>query len=131
MSWTKLLITLLVLLTSGWMLFDGSRALIVGDFVTQETGEYAGQLGPWANLIQGFGIEPRATGMKLVFVLYGLLALGTLYCYWAGFSWSGSALMLVCFLGLWYLPFGTIANLIALFLMMMRPRKRFSMLGVK
>jgi len=32
---------------AGWMLFDGSRALIVGDYVTAKSGPYAGQLGPW------------------------------------------------------------------------------------
>ncbi len=131
MPWKKLIITFLVLLTAGWMLFDGSRALIAGDYVTEATGEYAGQLGPWANLVQRFGIEPRSTGMKLVFVLYGLLALATLWCYWAGYTWSGSALMMVCFLGLWYLPFGTIANLLVLFLMMMRKSRRVSILQAK
>lgn len=120
MPWKKLIITALVLFTAGWMLFDGSRALIVGDYFTPSEGEYAGQLGPWANLMQRVGIEPRSTGMKIVFVLYGFLALGILWCYWARYSWAGTALMIVCFLGLWYLPFGTISNLIVLFLMMMR-----------
>lgn len=124
MSWKKLLISFLVLFTAGWMLFDGSRALIVGDFVTPASGEYAGQLGPWANLVQGLGIEPRSTLMKSVFVVYGLLALATLACYLIGYPWAGSALMVVCFLGLWYLPFGTISNLIVLFLMMTRRKKR-------
>lgn len=123
MDGKKLLITGLVLFTAGWMLFDGSRALIAGDYVTPAEGEYAGQLGPWANLVQRLGIEPRSTFMKSVFVVYGLLALATLGCYWAGYSWAGSALMLVCFLGLWYLPFGTIANLIVFFLMMVRRRR--------
>lgn len=123
MDWKKILISFLVLFTAGWMLFDGSRALIVGDYVTPASGEYAGQLGPWANLVQRLGIEPRSTFMKSIFVLYGLLALATLGCYWAGYSWAGSALMVICFLGLWYLPFGTIANLIVFFLMMMRRRR--------
>mgnify|MGYP007022261763 CR=1 FL=1 len=105
------------------MLFDGTRALIVGDFVTPSSGEYAGQLGPWANLVQGLGVEPRSTLMKSVFVVYGLVAIVVLVCYLIGFPWTGSALMVVCFLGLWYLPFGTISNLIVLFLMMMRRRK--------
>jgi hypothetical protein len=131
MPWKKLIITTLVLLTAGWMLFDGSRALIVGDYVTEPTGEYAGQLGPWANLLQGFGIEPRSTLMKSIIVLYGLLALATLWCYWAGYPWAGSALMIVCFLGLWYLPFGTVANLIVLFLMMMAKRRQVAIVGVK
>lgn len=123
MSWKKILIAFLVLFTAGWMLFDGTRALIVGDFVTPATGEYAGQLGPWANLVQRVGIEPRSTLMKSIFVVYGLLAIASLVCYLIGYPWAGSALMVVCFLGLWYLPFGTISNLIVLFLMMMRRRK--------
>ena len=131
MYWKKLLITFLVLITAGWMLFDGSRALIVGDYVTEPDGEYAGQLGPWANLMRGFGIEPRSSLMKSIFVIYGIVALTTLYCYWARYPWAGSALMIVCFLGLWYLPFGTISNLIVLFLMMMRKRKRTAMLAAK
>ena len=123
MPWKKLIITFLVLLTAGWMLFDGSRALIVGDYVMETDGEYAGQLGPWANLMRGLGVDPRSTGMKIVFVVYGSLALASLWCYWAGYKWAASALMIVCFLGLWYLPFGTIANLVVLFLMMIRRRK--------
>ena len=129
MSRKKLLITLLVLLTAGWMLFDGSRALIAGDFVTPESGDYAGQLGPWANLAQRLGIEPRSTLMKSVFVVYGLLAITSVVCYLIDYPWAGTALMVVCFLGLWYLPFGTIANLVVLFLMMMRRRKRVSALS--
>lgn len=131
MPWKKLIITTLVLLTAGWMLFDGSRALIVGDYVTEPAGEYAGQLGPWANLMQKLGIEPRSTLMKSIFVLYGLVAIATMWCYWARYPWAGSALMLVCFLGLWYLPFGTISNLIVLFLMMIRTRKPVAVLGAK
>ena len=123
MDWKKLLIALLVLFTAGWMLFDGSRALIVGDYVTPAEGEFAGQLGPWANLMQGLGVEPRSTLMKSVFVLYGLLAIAIAVCYLIGYPWAGTALMIVCFLGLWYLPFGTITNLIVLFLMMLRRRR--------
>lgn len=118
------LIAILVLFTAGWMLFDGTRALIVGDYVTPTTGEYAGQLGPWANLVQGLGIEPRSTLMKSIFVLYGLLTLAILVCYLLGYPWGRGALIVVCFLGLWYLPFGTISNLVVLFLLMTRRRNR-------
>jgi hypothetical protein len=43
--------------------YDGSRALIVGDYVTPKSGAYAGQLGPWAKLVAAVGIEPRSTVM--------------------------------------------------------------------
>lgn len=123
MVWKNLIIAILVLFTAGWMLFDGLRALTIGDYVTSTTGEYAGQLGPWSNLVQGFGIEPRSTLMKVVFVLYGLSALAILAYYLLLYRWGRAALVVICFLGLWYLPFGTIANLIVLFLLMLRTRK--------
>ncbi len=41
------MIFFLVILTASYMLVDGTRALIVGDYITPSTGEYAGQLEPW------------------------------------------------------------------------------------
>jgi len=46
------------------MAFDGTRALIVGDYIRPQTGEYAGQLGPWAKLVRKIGIAPESTFMK-------------------------------------------------------------------
>ena len=66
MSWKDWVIVILVAFTAGWMLFDGTRALIVGDYVTPASGEYAGQLGPWSNLVKADGIEPLSTLMKLI-----------------------------------------------------------------
>lgn len=134
MIWKYLIITIVVFSTAGWMLFDGSRALIVGEYVTPESGEYAGQIGPWANLVQGFGIEPHSTAMKVIFVLYGLLALAVLAYYLLRYPWGRGGLMGVCFLGLWYLPFGTILNLLILYLLMMpessnTPRSRYMRRG--
>lgn len=64
MTFTHWLIVALALLEASWMAFDGTRALIVGDYVTPKTGAYAGQLGPWANVVQRLGIHPRSTSMK-------------------------------------------------------------------
>jgi hypothetical protein len=72
MHWTAWIVAALVILNGGWMAFDGARALVVGDYVTPKTGQYAGQLGPWAKLIQAIGIEPRSTLMKSIFFIYGL-----------------------------------------------------------
>jgi hypothetical protein len=99
------------------MLFDGTRALIVGDYVTPKSGEYAGQLGPWSNLVKAIGIEPRSTLMKSIFVVYGLLALTSAACFAIGTPWASTVLLIVCILGLWYLPIGSVANLIALVLL--------------
>jgi len=114
MNWV---IVVLVVLTAGWMLFDGARALITGDYVTPATGPYVGQLGPWSKLVKAAGIEPRSTLMKSIFLVYGSIALVVALCFALGFSWARGALTVVCILGLWYLPVGTITNLIALILL--------------
>ncbi|HET9909517.1 MAG TPA: hypothetical protein VFQ23_22915 [Anaerolineales bacterium] len=117
MGWKDWVVVILVALTAGWMLFDGTRALIAGDYVTPKSGKYAGQLGPWSNLVKAIGIEPRSTSMKLIFVGYGLTALIVLACFMFGLSWARTVLIIVCILGLWYLPIGTMTNLIALALL--------------
>jgi len=116
-NWKDWVIVILVAFTGGWMLIDGSRALIVGDYTTPSSGEYAGQLGPWSNLVKAVGIEPRSTLMKTIFVGYGLAALVVLACFVFGLSWARIALIIISILGLWFLPIGTITNLIALTLL--------------
>jgi hypothetical protein len=116
-DWKDWLIVILVAFTAGWMLFYCTRALILGYYVTPKSGEYAGQLGPWSSLVEAVGIEPRSTLMKLIFVGYGLAAFVVLACFVFGLAWARTALMIVCILGLWFLPIGTITNLIALILL--------------
>ncbi len=122
MDWKNWVIVILVAFTSGWMLFDGARALILGDYVTPKSGAYSGQLGPWSDLVRAIGIEPRSTFMKSIFVAYGLIALAAIVCFVARTSWSNTFLVIVCILGLWYLPIGTVANLIALILLLLGRR---------
>jgi len=117
MDWKNWIIVVLVAFTAGWMLFDGTRALIVGDYVTPKSGEYAGQLGPWSNLVKAVGIEPRSKLMKLIFVSYGLAALAVAACFVFGLPWAHAAMIIVCILGLWFLPFGTVVNAVALILL--------------
>lgn len=99
------------------MAFDGARALWVGDYVTPRTGQFAGQLGPWAGLVEAVGIEPRSTGMKCVFVAYGLAYVAAAAALVAGVGWARSATGALAVLGLWYLPFGTLANALVLILL--------------
>jgi hypothetical protein len=122
MDWKNWTAVALVMFTAGWMLFDGTRALIAGDYVTPTTGQFAGQLGPWSNLVKALGIEPRSTLMKSIFVLYGLMALGITLCFALGFSWARGAMIIVGILGLWFLPIGTVTNLIALILLLIGRR---------
>jgi len=122
MNWKTWLAVVLVIFTAGWMLFDGARALIAGDYVTPTTGQYAGQLGPWSNLVKAIGIEPRSTLMKSIFVGYGLAALTVVVFFILGSAWARGAMIIVCILGLWFLPIGTVTNLISLILLLIRGR---------
>src|ERR1041385_5610026 len=113
---------LLIASTAGWMIFDGARALIVGEYVTPASGEYAGQLGPWANLVSAIGIDPHALLMKLIFVIQGMAVWTVVICYLLNKSWAHMGLFVIMILGLWYLPIGTLANLIALILLLLTRR---------
>lgn len=116
----KWVIAVLVLLTAGYMLFDGVRALTIGDYLTPASGDYAGQLGPWAGLVSSIGIEPRSTFMKVVFVLYGLSALAALAGFLTNQPWGRSTLLIMAVLGLWYLPFGTAIHIVVLMLLFLK-----------
>ena len=113
-------IIILITLTAGWMLADGLRALTVGDYFTPASGEYAGQLGPWTLLVQALGIEPRSTFMKFVFVIYGVAALIAVTGFALNQPWGRNALIAPALLGLWYLPIGTAANVVALILLFLK-----------
>lgn len=112
MSWARWIIVVLGLLTGGYMLFDGARALIVGDYVTPSSGEYAGQLGPWSKLVSAVGIEPRSTVMKLAFVVFGVAWLSLVLAFVLEASWSWLGLLILAATTLWYLPIGTITSLL-------------------
>ena len=113
----KWIIVILIILNASWMLADGSRALVLGDYVTPAGGEYAGQLGPWAGFVKTIGIEPRSTLMKTVFVAYGLSALTAATGFGLDQPWGRNLLIVISILGLWYLPVGTAANMTALILL--------------
>ena len=116
-NWKNWIVVSLVVLTAGWMLFDGSRALIVGDYVTPRTGDHAGLLGPWTTLVKFVGVEPRSTLMKIIFIVYGIVALTIAICFALGLSWARWAMIAICILGLWYLPIGTITNILTLIIL--------------
>ena len=118
----KWIIIILVTLSAGWMLADGLRALTLGNYFTQSSGEYAGQLGPWAILVQAIGIEPRSTFMKIVFVVYGIAALIAVTGFALNQPWGRNSLIAAALLGLWYLPIGTAANIVAIILLFLNRR---------
>lgn len=118
----KWIVAILVILTAGYMLFDGMRALTVGDYITPGSGEYAGQLGPWAGLVSYLGFDPRSAFIKSIFVVYGLSALIALGAYLTNQPWGRGALMTAAFFGLWYLPIGTSTNITVLILLFLQKR---------
>ena len=116
--WLSRILLLLAVFEAGWLVFDGSRALIVGDYVTPKSGPQTGQLGPWSKLVAAVGIEPRSTLMKVIHVVLGLAWLFVACGFAVGQPWGGRAMMACAVLGLWYLPIGTVLSLAQIVLLL-------------
>ena len=114
MKWLRFLLVALALIEGAWMTFDGTRALVVGDYVTPSHGVHAGELGPWNRVVAAVGIPPRSTAMKIIFVVYGLSWLSISFALLRAVSWSWSAAMIAAVATLWYLPVGTTFGIIQL-----------------
>jgi len=112
-------VLVLALIEGGWLAFDGGRALVVGDYVTARSGEYAGRLGPWAKVVSAVGIEPRSILMKSIHLVLGLTWLATAICFALRLSWAWSGMVVCAVLGLWYLPFGTLLSLVQIILLLL------------
>jgi hypothetical protein len=106
----RIVVVVLALIQGSWMAFDGTRALTVGDYVTPSTGPHAGQLGPWHYAVEAVGIPARSTGMKLVFVLFGLTWLVVAVGFARHFPWARTAMLVMGVASLWYLPVGTFSS---------------------
>ncbi|HEY4574753.1 MAG TPA: hypothetical protein VIJ26_12330 [Thermoanaerobaculia bacterium] len=117
MSWSKWVILTIGALLGAYMAFDGSRALIQGDYLTPRQGEYAGQLGPWAGVLRRTGLEPRSTPVKIGFIVYGICWLALASAYAMNPAWSWWPLVILSVLTLWYLPMGTGLALLELVLL--------------
>jgi hypothetical protein len=114
-------------LEAGWMVFDGARALVAGDYVTPSSGEHRGELGPWTRLVEAVGIEPRSTRMKLIFVAYGGTWLAVVRAYVRGLPWARRGMLAAAAGSLWYLWIGTVSGVIQLGLLVIareRPPSR-------
>jgi hypothetical protein len=102
----------LAVAAAGWMVFDGVRAFAVGDYVTVD-----GQLGPWADVVEAVGIEPRAVGMKVFFVGYGAAWLVAAGAYARDARRSRAAMAGFAVGSLWYLVLGTVSSVLQLVLL--------------
>ena len=97
-----------------FMTFDGLRALIVGDYLTPNTGPFAGQLGPWSSVVSAVGIAPRSSMMKAVFVIFGVTWLWATAGFVLRKPWSAGGLAVLAIATLWYLPVGTLISVLIL-----------------
>jgi len=110
MHFVRAAVLVLALIEAGWMSFDGTRALTVGDYVTAKTGPRAGELGPWQHVVRAIGIAPRSILMKVIFVVYGVMWLLILVAFLRRAPWAGDAMMIAALGALWYLPIGTVCS---------------------
>ena len=124
MSRLRWLVVALAAAEAGWMVFDGTRALVVGDYVTPSSGPYAGRLGPWADLVAAIGIDPRGTLMKILFVGYGAvwLAVVALFAQRRRLAWI--AMMIAAAGSLWYLVVGSVASAVVIALLLVPAVRR-------
>ena len=119
MTWARWLAAALSAFEAGYMAIDGSRALIVGTYITPKQGEYAGRLGPWAGLVRRVGIDPEGTFMKWLFVVYGLAWLIVVALFLAELSWAWIGMLVLAVGSLWYLIVGTAASVAVIVLLLL------------
>lgn len=111
-AWVRWPVAVLAAVVAGWMVFDGARALVAGDYVT-----WGGELGPWARFVDAIGVPPRSTTMKILFVGYGLGWLAALGGYLRRAPWGRPAMVAAAACSLWYLVIGTLSSVIQLALL--------------
>src|SRR5262245_13583083 len=117
----KWIILALALFLGGWLTFDGSRALIVRDYVTATSGPRAGQLGPWSRIVSAIGLQPRGTVVKCLHLFLGIAWLVALVVFTLHPS-PGWWLVLGCAIAsLWYLPIGTVVSVLVIVLLLTSP----------
>ena len=113
----KWAIVILAVIGSSYMIFDGTRAMIKGDYIRPKSGEYANQLGPWTMVVEKIGIEPMSTTMKLIFITWGIIGLVITISFIMNLEWSWKALLIYNILSLWNLFFGTMTSILQIILL--------------
>ena len=104
------IVILLALQEAGWMAFDGTRALMTGDYVTAKSGPHEGEIGAWSKVVARAGIAPRSSLMKSIFAVYGGAWIVVAMCFAMGLPWARTAMFAAAIGSLWFLPFGTISS---------------------
>ena len=112
------IVIILALLDGSFMAFDGTRALLVGDYIRPQSGEYAGQLGPWSKLVSKIGIDPESTLMKLIFAIYGIAWVVVIVCFALKKPWAWNAMLIFAAASVWYLWIGTVSSILQIVLLL-------------
>lgn len=113
----RFLITALAAVQGGYMIVDGTRAIVVGSYITPSSGQHAGQLGPWASLVESLGVSPNMLGVKLAFVVLGLAWLTAGIALAIPLSWAWTTMLVVAVATVWYAIPGTVISITVLALL--------------
>lgn len=110
MTLIRMAILILSIAEAGWFLIEGIRALCIGDYFTPKSGKYKGQLGGWAKIVGGVGIDPRSAFMKSTFLFIGIIWFFFIICFALEMTWAWLGMMIMPILTLWYWPVGTLLS---------------------
>lgn len=118
------LVVALASVEAAYMVFDGVHAVTRGDYVTPTTGEYAGQLGPWAGIVAAVGVDPRSVPVKWLFVVYGVAWLAIVVAFVLGAAWAWWPMLAMAVGSLWYLVPGTVMSALIIVVLLLPPVRR-------
>ena len=108
-------IVVMALSQAAWMVFDGSWALIYGDYVITASETPGSNAAPWAKVLAKAGVSARSRFVMSAFVIYGLAWLVVMTAFAGGTEWAWSAMLWLALGSLWYLNVGAAtSSLIAL-----------------
>lgn len=108
-------IVVMAMSQAAWMVFDGSWALLYGDYVISASEVPAAKGAPWAKVLTRIGIAPRSILVKSGFVIYGVAWLVVVTAFAGGTDWAWNAMLWLALGSLWYLNVGAVtSSLIAL-----------------
>jgi hypothetical protein len=125
MNWRGWLVILMMGANALWMTVDAGQALVNENYITPTSGAYAGQLGPWADLLGNAGIDVNSISTKTVFMIYGTVTIYCLLSFHLRRKWAWWGLVVMAVLGLWYVPFGTVLNGLSLILLLRLPLRQW------
>lgn len=115
----KWIIIFLAVLNFGFMIFDGTRAIITGDYIRPKTGEYAGKLGPWSKVAGKIGINPEGNTMKSIFIVWGMVGMYFTVAFVADKPWAWKGMLIFNICSLWYAFMGTMSSSIQVVLLIL------------